>query len=1588
MEADSPLFFQPELLKKDARELSRRHEISGKKREVHPVKPILLQDKEILTHAYRILARSAKENREISPAAEWLIDNFYIIQEQIVQIETDFPIGFQRNIPHLRSGVNKGLPRVYDLVYNLTIHTDNIISLENLTLYTQHYQEEVTLRLGELWAIPIMVRLVLVNQLARKATSILKHRELKEKVQDLVVNLQSAETGEPGLLLRSVIDWLNTEENGFENRLLLIELAHQLQLEGMMSEELKRWFEYRLSSFGTSLEEGLREDLQRQSKIQVSIQNAVISFRNSTEIEWEDFVEDCSIVDRILKLDPMGIYTLMDHKTKDDYRRVIERLSGRSAFTETEVAEKVLKLAEINRGDTGQETDRRLFDASVLKTHVGYFLIGKGYIKLNKELRTHRFAGELLRDAYEKHAVLYILFILATSVLLLFVLWHLTGLADDRFYIKLMVMLVALFPSLELAISIVNRFFAFTLPPRVLPKMRIKEHIPVQDRTLVVMPVILNNEKDAERYLEKLEITAHANPDPGLQFALISDFADAERKIMLSDGLILQKLEEKVNQLNERYSSTYGDKFFVLHRKREWNEAERKWMGWERKRGKLEQLNHMLCSPEEHVPFSYIYGKLFESIAHSPIRFVLTLDADTRTPPGSIKELVKIASHPLNRAVLDPEKNMITEGYGIIQPRISIAPDSAYRTSFTRYFSGNVGIDIYTTAVSDVYQDLFGYGVFTGKGIYDVCAFDTVMHNRLPENRVLSHDLLESSYIRTALSTDTELFDDYPGNYNSYCKRNHRWVRGDWQIASWLLPKVSERQQSTANPIGLLSRWKIFDNLRRSLNPLFLMILFITGWFWLPGSAFLWTLVAFGILAFPIYVSFSTDILNRPTRTKWKLYAEKVRLNLKVNTIQAISTLAILPHQMILNLDAIFRALWRIHVSEKKLLEWISASQMEQTASNTLHSYTRTMTTSMVLGLSVLILAFLISPQDLWVIAPFSLLWMSSPVFAWYLSQPQKDRSPGLSEDARMELRSSARRTWFYFERLVTEEYSWLPPDNDQKDPDLPPVARTSPTNIGLTLVSTVSAFEMGYITARQLFLRLERTLASLARLERYKGHFFNWYDIRLGEVLNPKYISTVDSGNLAAGLMVVEQAVEHIWHRESANDAFWGGLLDTVHTVNAIVEEYQLEFEEQPEVYQTIGICIQNMLEKLSKTEAKALNVQESIRKLKSLKDCASHLSASNLMLMRNILGDEIVDDLLYWLESPLQQIEAYLEELELLEDEEVFSNSLEDRYRRTGDSIVRKMKEQVQTIKKTCRLLVDEMDFSFLYMEKRGLFSIGYNVDRAQLDKSSYDLLASEARIASLIAIAKGDVPSEHWFRLGRRLTSLNRNEFLLSWGGTAFEYLMPLLFMRAYPHTLLSHTYKYIVEWQRSYANRFKRPWGFSESAYNVLNMDLNYQYRAFGAPGLGLKRGLAEEFVVAPYATLLSLMVNPVLSFENLKELNKLGAFGLWGYYDAIDFTREHLSEEESYKVVKIYMAHHHGMSVIALVNVLKDWPVHAYFHSDPKIRSCELLLQERIPRGIPIKEPHPIDVELEPGEQFSPKHVIENATENDVFIGMA
>jgi cyclic beta-1,2-glucan synthetase len=1583
--------FNSAFLRESAISLAKIHKASSGSSNLTPIKPILGKSKEVLTETYRTLSSIVKAEKEISPASEWLLDNFYIIQEQMVQIGIDFPEKYHQNIPLLSKGEHTGFPRVYEIVLNLLTHTDNVLDKEVLAEYIKSYQDEEPLLIGEIWAIPIMIRLFLIQILSEKASTILEQKKRKIEVEKFVFAIQKEDLEEPGVYSQAISAWfkIHSKKAGLST---LIELFNHLQSLGLLYDEQKRWFNYRINQYEITLEDAMRQEAQKESRLEVNVQNAVLSLRQILEVEWTDFVEECSLMNDILKQDPSGDYLQMDFQTRDSYRKKVESISRRSSFTEIQVANMALSLAteqaNLNSNDyTGYD-----FGNNGVKRHIGYFLVGDGYADLILKTGYTIPAREQIIRAFEKHFSLYLLTILCLSIAFIGALWLASGAVSHSWSIITAVILVAIFPALDLSIAAVNRFFAFFLPPRILPKLNDKTDIADGARTLVVMPTMLISPQDALRQIENLEVHYLGNPDPGLQFALLSDFIDAKTKLADGDEAILEAAASAINQLNHKYPSRFGDRFFMLHRERLWNASENAWMGWERKRGKLEELNELICDPAAQTSYSVVVGDFLTTLNHCPIQYVITLDADTKLPPGSAKKLIGTIAHPLNRAWYDNEKKRITKGYTIIQPRISFSPESEKNTRFSKIFSGNVGLDPYSAAVSDIYQDLTGEATFTGKGIYDVRAFHCVLTHQFPQNRILSHDLIESAFVRTGLATDIELFDDYPGTYSAYTKRNHRWTRGDWQIAAWLFPVVPSETGTIKNPINELSKWKIFDNLRRSLNFLFLTLFFIAGIFWLPGSNWIWVLAAFGIIAFPTYVTLSSDLLNRPARMRWKLHMVKVWDNMRIHSVQAISTVAIAPHQAFVQFDAICRTLYRLMVSKKWLLEWSTASHVESLSQHSLMRYLRWMSLPMLLGLGIFIFALLIHPAQLWIVTPIFVLWFGSPFYAWFISLPLEKPKNVLSREDRTKLRLYARRTWSYFERFVNEKHGWLPPDNYQENPPLPEAGRTSPTNIGLALVSNTSAYNLGYITLGEFLQRQIDSLQAIVALEKYKGHLFNWYATGTGKLLKPSYISTVDSGNLAASLIAVKEAIRETMASKGLYKQFHSGFRDTLMTIQDIAEELKQDTSQNAIPIVQVQTLIKSMLSQGDKEGRPGYPLR--LEYLLTLKEEAEKLSGIRILMPDSTLDGRLVENFCFWLERPLVHLNSTLDEWQLLTHQNpadvnlyscdemriLLTDALPDN---ECKQLLNHWHRQAGEIVQLAENLVEEMDFSFLYQKERGLFSIGYNLDIAQFDKSTYDLLASEARIASYIAIAKGDVPVEHWFRLSRRLTRIHRDEMLLSWGGTMFEYLMPLLFLKSFEDTMMHTTCRNVIQWQKKYGHSRGFPWGLSESAYYFLNIDLHFQYRTFGAPGLGLKRGLADEYVVAPYASMLSLMVEITDPLKNLKEIEKAGGLGIFGFYDAIDYTRAHLSAGADYALVKTYMVHHHGMSLIALENVLNGESTRNHFHADTRIKSCELLLQERVPKGTPIKEPHPIDAELEPSTKSADQFIAEHAGINEL-----
>jgi cyclic beta-1,2-glucan synthetase len=1558
----------------------------------------LKENSRALVAAYHALAESIRREHVISPAAEWLVDNFHIVDDQVREIREDLPKSYYRELPKLADGPLQNYPRIYAFAVALIAHTDSHLDTETLRRFINAYQKTSPLSLGELWAAPISLRLALVENLRRLTDRIASSRNERDEADNLADRMLEA-----GLRQRQDLISLLPRTRKSLGSAFVVQLTQRLRDQDPAMMAVVEWLEQRLKKDGLSLGKLIQEEHHRQAAAQVTVGNIITSMRLLSTLDWKDFFEKVSLIDPELKKDPAGVYARMDFATRDRYRHAIERVSKGVKKSELEIAQKVLELAEAARAANEDNAH----------SHVGYFLIDKGVARLEEHVGYRSPPGERVFRAIERHATMAFLGTLSL-ITLLFVILLVAALVYSGAGIAITIIgtVLALIPASDLIVSVVNWDVTHIFPPRLLPKLDLSKGIPNDACTMVVVPVILFDESTIETLIDKLEIAYLANRDEHLYFALLGDFADASTEEVPDDKRILEVAQHGIDILNRRYDEDRPSRFHLFHRRRQWCETEQKWIGWERKRGKLHELNRLLRRARD-TSFIFTTGtdELFEQI-----RYVITLDADTQLPRDAARCLIGAALHPLNCPRWDAAADRVTAGYGILQPRVSISLESASHSSFARVFSGNTGIDPYTTAASDVYQDLFGEGIYTGKGLYDVDIFEEALSGRVPVETLLSHDLFESIFARAALVSDLEFFDDYPANYDTYAMRQHRWTRGDWQITGWLGRRVPDSQGNMRpNRIAAISRWKMLDNLRRSLLAPTLTLFLIAGWTILPNSIW-WTLFALLVLAFPVYAHVTTGLLIHPRGVPWTSHFWSVWGDLRTNTAQLILEIVFLAHQAYLMTDAIARTFYRRSFSRKHLLEWTTAAGAEKASKHDLPSFVRFMWPTAAIAFIATILIVVLRLHALPVAAPFLMAWIVSPLVAFLVSRRHVEQVRELPAGERRHVRSIARRTWRFFQTFVGDEDHWLPPDNVQEEPQV--IAhRTSPTNIGLLMLLTLSAYDFGYIGLVELIERLEFTFASLEKLQKFRGHFFNWHDTRTLQPMWPHYVSVVDSGNLCGHLIALKQGCIELPDDELFNARVIAGLQDTLDAVAA--ESSQLAAAMQ----RTDAITIRQLRGEVQACAGLlAGTLPTSLIRWGELIDSLNEHAAvidDIVAALSQEHGKEEFADLRWWAGSLLHQVRAYRRDLHLLAPWGPVSSVLtgaeiaSDRWQviarklervpslahvsETCDTVLielaawRAELEQTNSIQEdkprvlaaigqltsameqaleaastlTSRLakiaqtstrIMDETDFKFLLDQERKVFTIGYNVSEGRHDNSFYDLLASEARLASFIAIAKGDVPQEHWFRMGRQLTAVDGGRALISWTGTMFEYLMPLLVMRNYPETLLGETYAAVVSRQIEYGHERGVPWGISESAYSARDLQLNYQYGPFGVPGLGLKRGLIEDLVVSPYSTILASNVSSGQAMENLHVLEGEGALSRYGFYEALDFTPERVKKGERCTLVRAYMAHHQGMNLIALDNLLNQRAMQNRFHTDPLVRATEMLLQERIPRG--VKAVHP------------------------------
>lgn len=1603
--------FSIERLEQYARDLAAEHKAVVRKRGRSDLFRRLEDNGRKLVAAYRALVETIEQGGSISPAAEWLLDNFHIVEEQLREIRQDLPKGYYRELPKLAAGQLAGYPRIYAVAVGLIAHTDSRLDLMTLRRFISAYQTVAPLTIGELWAVAITLRLALVENLRRLATRIVQSRNDREEADKFADELLTLAAQEPSSLVSVTSERLMRRDK--IPRVFVVQLMQRLREQDTAVMPVCDWIEKQLLRQGTSIEQVIHTEHQKQAAAQVTVGNIITSMRLLSTLDWRDFFESVSLVDPILGEDPAAAYANMEFASRDRYRHVVERISKRSKAGELEIAKAAVDLSAAAAATSGAD-DRQ--------SHVGYYLIDEGLTQLEATFHYQARPAEFVRRWIVSHPTLVYLgtasFLTALIVLFLALMM---GLHVSKPMLVAMILL-AVISAGDLALSVLNFDLTHLFRPRVLPRMNTTDGVPGDARTMVVIPALLANIETVTSLVEKLEVLFLANEDRLIHFALLGDFRDAPAEEMPDDDALLELALDGIEKLNARYSKPEARRFHLFHRRRRWNPGEQKWMGWERKRGKLSEFNKLLRGSADT---SFIVQTAEKSFL-AEVRYVITLDADTQLPRDVARRLVGTAIHPLNRPQIDPVRNRVTRGYGILQPRISMSLESASRSSFARIFSGNTGIDPYTTAVSDVYQDLFGEGNYTGKGLYDVDAFEQTVAGRVPENALLSHDLFESLFARAALVTDIELLDDYPAHYDTYAKRQHRWTRGDWQIAGWLFPRVPDAEgRRVRNSLPLIARWKIFDNLRRSLTAPAIVIWLLASWTILPGNSLLWSLFALATLAFPIYLHVTTSLMLHPRGIPWTSHFWSVWGDVATKAGQFALTLTLLAHHALLMMDAIVRTLYRLLISRRNLLEWVTAADAENRSKHDLPAFLRFMWPVELLVLGAVLLIVFARPGALLPASPFLTAWMLSPFIAYLVSRRVGHEMHELDRDALRLARLAARRTWRFFETFLGAEENWLPPDNYQEDP-VPLIAhRTSPTNIGLALLATVSAHDFGYASTLEFVERVELTFATLGKLQRFRGHFLNWYDTRTLEPLLPHYVSTVDSGNLAGDLIALKQFCIEAQDIPLFGDRVLHGLADTIQLISeeaarlgtirqrtevVTIKHLRAEIETCKTLVSTSGSADLSawttLIDSLSKRAAViedivgALAVEhgpESFRELswwisalrhqlRSLQrdlqtllpwgglkpgsysllpdagsETADHWQAIRQLLARvptpteiPELADKVMVDVA-GLPAQLAQRKSLASD-ELAGELKALTQSLEKAVAATKDLLTR-----LRRLAQTCDTLFTEMDFTFLLDADRKMFTIGHNVTEQRPDNSFYDLLASEARLASFLAIAKGDVPQEHWFRMGRQLTLVGRERALISWTGTMFEYLMPLLVMRDYPETLLDQTYRAVLKRQIEYGAERGVPWGISESAYSARDLHLNYQYAPFGVPGLGLKRGLVEDLVVAPYATMLAAMIDPEGSIKNLVRLQHEGALGVYGFYEAIDYTPERLPKNQKPVVVRAFMAHHQGMSLVALDNALHRGAMQKRFQADPLVQATELLLQERIPVGVPATRPRAEEV---------------------------
>ncbi|MCE2563224.1 GH36-type glycosyl hydrolase domain-containing protein [Komagataeibacter sp. FNDCF1] len=1508
--------FGIERLEAHARSLAAAQAITRRGRgHGRPLSRRLAQNGAFLRAADIRIAEAIQAGKQLTPAAQWLADNYALVDMQIRETDLDLPPGYYARLPKLANGPFAGLPRVFGVAWAFIAHTDSNLQPETLYAYLLAYQGVTPLTIGELWAVSITLRIVLIENLRRVVGAIMDNNASRREADALADRLDAYRRGTPAALS----GFLAAIDPRILNCAFTAQLAHRSRGLDPEKDPALVWLAQRLADRGTTVEDAVRDDLHEQGTFNATIRNIITSLRLIAGFDWTE------AFDRVCLINPLfaeyDSFTQADFASRDLYRKAVEELARGSTMSEMAIAGQAIGMARAARAANASDPRH---------TDPGYYLLMAGRPALEAAIRFRPTMGRRLMRGFCNHGITaYSLVVSMLTLLFMAIPLYLAHYSGTPAAWLLPVL--AFIPVSEAAVACVNRLALAAIHATSLPGLEFKTGIPDHLRTMVVVPALLTTQETVSELLARIEIHYLATRDPAVHFALLTDWTDHDGPHAPEDEPLLARARAGIDRLNEKYGPVPGGmRFHLLHRRRTWCASEGVWMGWERKRGKLHELNRLLrgATDTSFLPPT--------PPPPADMKYVITLDADTRLPLDTVRRLVGKIAHPLNAARFNPLSARVEEGYAILQPRVTPSlPVGHQSTLFQRIFASASGMDAYSAAVSDLYQDMFGEGSYAGKGIYDIDAFTAALAGRVPDSTMLSHDLFEGIFARAALVSDIEVVEEFPNDYLVAAQRLHRWTRGDWQLLPWITSSPVRRHVPTRQHLSGIARWKMLDNLRRTLcTPLVLLVL-VAGWFLPFHAAVVWTGFMLAAIALPAFLPVLPALVPRQEWITLRSYLRVLGSAGGEAAVMTFLNVTFLAHLSFLMADAILRTLGRVLVTRRHMLQWVPAAQIAGLMRSGLAGYYgRMFPAPLQAGLIVLAVA-LWAPWSLFLTVPFAVLWCLSPAVAMWASRTPVSaaRTRPSRTDIRT-LRMTARRTWRFFETFTTPDDHMLPPDNFQEDPSPVLARRTSPTNIGLYLLCTASARDFGWCGLADTVARLEATFATLERMPRYRGHFYNWYATADLKPLEPVYISSVDSGNLAGHLVALASTCQRWQDTGPEIDGWREGTVDALNIAIA-----DLTFRNGTR--RGHDAAERQMLRRLAAFKNAVLSAPaRSAPSLAALRDQAATLArqAAGLPPMADTTGNADATDRTVWITAPMRTLESHLRDMDT------------DLHATLG--------ARLGMIAHRARRMAEGMDFRFLCNPSRKLLSIGYLVAEDAQDPNCYDLLASEARLAVFFAIAKGDMPARDWFRLGRPITPVGSGAALVSWSGSMFEYLMPSLVMRAPMGSLLQQTNILIVQRQVAYGQARGIPWGISESAYNVRDLDYTYQYSNFGIPGLGLKRGLGLDTVVAPYATMLAAMVDPRKAVANLYALEKAGALGRYGFHEALDYTPERVPDRGGVAVIRAYMAHHQGMSILAVADAVMNGIMRTRFHDDPVIAAAELLLQERAPRSGAVARPLP------------------------------